>query len=191
MRSETTSLSRSARGRSVGALVAIVAACAITATAAPAASARNAMPAGIAAKAPAFAAKTNAFRFVEDIALFGHLPATSENVEVVSKLNLIHPETGQPVIQSQVADVAVHKGFAYLNSWDSATCEGGGTFVVDIRNPAQPRQVTFIPARSPSTTARAPTSCRSPRRSSQAICSPSTTRATARTCSRTAASPRT
>ncbi len=80
---------------------------------------------------------------------FGHLPAVQENIEIVSKLNLIHPQTGQPVVEAQVADVAVHKGYAYLNAWDSVTCEGGGTFVVDIRNPAAPRQVSFIPALEP------------------------------------------
>ena len=81
--------------------------------------------------------------------LFGHLPPTQQNVELVGKVNLIHPATGQPVLDGQVADVAVHKGYAYLNSWDSTTCTGGGTFVVDIRNPAAPRQVSFIPAPAP------------------------------------------
>jgi hypothetical protein len=46
----------------------------------------------------------------------------------------------------QIADVAVHKGYAYLNSWDDPNCEGGGTYIVDIRNPAEPEQVEFIPA---------------------------------------------
>ena len=46
----------------------------------------------------------------------------------------------------QIADLAVHKGYAYLNSWDDPDCRGGGTYVVDIRNPAQPQQVGFIPA---------------------------------------------
>jgi hypothetical protein len=96
------------------------------------------------------AAKT-AFDFgrVQHGPLFGHLPPAQENVELVSKLNLIHPATGQPVIAGQIADVAVHKGYAYLNSWDNATCQGGGTFVVDIRNPAAPQQVSFIPAAAP------------------------------------------
>jgi hypothetical protein len=70
-------------------------------------------------------------------------------MELVGKLNLINPSTQTPVLPGQVADVSVHKGFAYLNSWDSATCENGGTFVVDIRDPAQPKQVAFIPALAP------------------------------------------
>ena len=39
---------------------------------------------------------------------------------------------------AQIADVAVHKGYAYLNSWDDPDCRGGGTYVVDIRNPSDP-----------------------------------------------------
>ena len=43
----------------------------------------------------------------------------------------------------------MHKGYAYLNSWDSPTCSDGGTFVVDIRDPTDPEQVAFIPAQAP------------------------------------------
>ncbi len=49
----------------------------------------------------------------------------------------------------QIADLAVHKGYAYLNSWDDPNCEGGGTYVVDIRDPGNPKQVSFIPAPEP------------------------------------------
>jgi hypothetical protein len=81
--------------------------------------------------------------------LFGHLPGVQQNVELVGELNLISPSTGQPVLPGQIADVAVHKGYAYLNSWDSPTCADGGTFVVDIRDPAHPKQIAFIPALHP------------------------------------------
>ena len=50
------------------------------------------------------------------------------------------------VLPGQIADLAVHKGYAYLNSWDSPVCERGGTYVMDIRNPANPLEVGFIPA---------------------------------------------
>ena len=50
------------------------------------------------------------------------------------------------IVPGQIADLTVHKGFAYLNSWDSADCTRGGTHVVDIRNPAAPAEVGFIPA---------------------------------------------
>ena len=81
--------------------------------------------------------------------VLNHLPAVQQNMELVGELNLISPTTGQPVVPGQVADVAVHKGYAYLNSWDSPTCTDGGTFVVDIRNPASPKQIAFIPANAP------------------------------------------
>jgi len=87
-----------------------------------------------------------AFRSSQDGPMFGHLPPVQQNLELVGELNLLSPSSGQPVEPGQIADVAVHKGYAYLNSWDSPTCRDGGTFVVDIRNPAAPRQVSFIPA---------------------------------------------
>jgi hypothetical protein len=78
-----------------------------------------------------------------------HLPPVQQNMDLIGELNLISPSTGLPVKPGQVADVAVHKGYAYLNSWDSTTCQDGGTFVVDIRNPASPKQIGFIPAQAP------------------------------------------
>jgi hypothetical protein len=84
-----------------------------------------------------------------DNPLLGHLPPTQQAVELVGRLDLISPSTGLPILDGQIADVAVHKGYAYLNSWDSPTCDDGGTFVVDIRDPAHPVQVAFIPAQAP------------------------------------------
>ncbi|MGH2947940.1 MAG: Ig-like domain-containing protein [Solirubrobacteraceae bacterium] len=89
-----------------------------------------------------------------------HLPATSPNtIQRVSKLEMstppelrFDPATGDPdpsqpdVVEGQIADLAVYKGFAYLNSWNEPSCKRGGTFVVDIRNPAAPQQVDFLPA---------------------------------------------
>jgi hypothetical protein len=82
-----------------------------------------------------------------------HLPAVRENVELVSKLEMSTPaefrtpETAdQPVLPGQIADLAVYKNFAYLNSWSEPTCRRGGIFVVDISNPAAPQQVEFLPA---------------------------------------------
>ena len=46
----------------------------------------------------------------------------------------------------QIADLAVYKSYAYLNSWNEPSCKRGGTFVVDISNPAAPQQTGFIPA---------------------------------------------
>jgi hypothetical protein len=88
-----------------------------------------------------------------------HLPPTQHNVELVGELEMdtpeelkFDPETFEPdptepeVVPGQVADVAVHKGYAYLNSWDEPSCSRGGTFIVDINNPAAPEQVGFLPA---------------------------------------------
>lgn len=68
----------------------------------------------------------------------GHLPATQENVSVVSKLRL------QNAVPEKIADVGVFKGYAYLAAWGNVTCENNGVHVVDIRNPAAPQEVKFI-----------------------------------------------
>jgi Ca2+-binding RTX toxin-like protein len=81
-----------------------------------------------------------------------HLAPTQQNVELVGKMkvstpaNLRDAEHPEDVLPAQIADVAVYKEFAYLNSWDEPSCKRGGTFIADISNPAQPRQVGFIPA---------------------------------------------
>jgi hypothetical protein len=76
--------------------------------------------------------------------LEGHLPGSSSNVQRVGKLEL----TGQfgDVVPGQIADLAVYKDFAYLNSWNEETCTRGGTYVADIRNPRKPTEIAFIPA---------------------------------------------
>ncbi|MGP3965315.1 PA domain-containing protein [Nonomuraea sp. 3N208] len=71
----------------------------------------------------------------------GHLPASSEDVELVSKLALKNAEP------EKIADVGVHKGYAYLAAWGGATCKYNGVHVVDIKNPAQPKEVSFIVAK--------------------------------------------
>ena len=70
----------------------------------------------------------------------GHLPATKSGVELVSKLRLknVEPE--------KIADVGVSPdgNTAYLAAWGVATCKYNGVHVVDISNPAQPRERAFI-----------------------------------------------
>ena len=68
----------------------------------------------------------------------GHLPPTQKNVNVVSKLKL------ENLVPEKIADVGVYKGYAYLAAWGSVTCEDNGVHVVDIRNPAAPREVNFV-----------------------------------------------
>ena len=146
-------LSLGARRLRVAACVALLSACATTAIVAPGASAlsktaRDASRLGAVSDRAGHAGVKvpSSSGSLQHGTLFGHLPPVRQELELVGKLNLISPSTQKPVVPEQVGDLAVHKGYAYLNSWDSTTCEGGGTFVVDIRNPAQPQQVAFIPA---------------------------------------------
>jgi hypothetical protein len=73
------------------------------------------------------------------------LPGTAQNVELVGKLK----PTGRfgDVLPGQIADLS-HKGdYAYLNSWRTQSvnrCNRGGVFVVDISDPANPKEVGFI-----------------------------------------------
>jgi hypothetical protein len=75
----------------------------------------------------------------------GHLPPTRQELEVVGQLELTR-QFGD-IVEGQIADLSVYKGFAYLNSWDEPSCTRGGTYVADIRNPGQPAEIEFIPAR--------------------------------------------
>ena len=71
----------------------------------------------------------------------GHLAARNEAIQVVSKLKL------KNVVPEKVADVGVHKGFAYVAAWGVVTCKYNGVHVVDVRNPASPKEVGFIGAK--------------------------------------------
>ena len=68
----------------------------------------------------------------------GHLPAGSENVSVIGKLDVNPPEGG-------IADVAVKGDYAYLNAWQPY-CPNAGVIVADISDPANPRRVGFMRA---------------------------------------------
>lgn len=72
----------------------------------------------------------------------GHLPPVQKNVKLVGRLDLF---TGgeQP---GRVSDVAAWGNYAYLGAFREPNCENGGVYVIDIANPAAPRQVGFIPA---------------------------------------------
>jgi hypothetical protein len=73
----------------------------------------------------------------------GHLDASSANVDVVSRLALknVEPE--------KIADVGVSPDgdTAFLAAWGGATCKYNGVHVVDIADPAEPREVAFIPSK--------------------------------------------
>ncbi|MDQ3709319.1 MAG: hypothetical protein M3387_08490 [Actinomycetota bacterium] len=71
----------------------------------------------------------------------GHLPASStDNIDVVSKLGLKNVEPGK------IADVGVAPdgNTAFLAAWGGETCRYNGVHVVDIADPAKPRELGFI-----------------------------------------------
>lgn len=70
-----------------------------------------------------------------------HLPASNENMKLVSKLRLTDQAGG-------IADVSYHKGFAYVAAW-TPECPNGGVHIVNVRKPRNPRKVAF--AASPET----------------------------------------
>lgn len=67
----------------------------------------------------------------------GHLPATNVNTELIGKLELTN-EVGR------VADVDHLKGYAYLGAYDEPVCSTGGVWIVDVRDPANPKKVGFV-----------------------------------------------
>ena len=62
---------------------------------------------------------------------------------LVSKLELLSQGT---VTQGQFGDLAVLKGFAYVQSGANCAAGKGGFHAVDIRDPAAPAQLSFIPS---------------------------------------------
>jgi hypothetical protein len=73
-----------------------------------------------------------------------HLPATRKNVKMLSKFEPMTP-FGH-IVAGQIADVAVYKNTAYLNSWSESTCTKGGVYTVDISDPTAPTQLGFVAA---------------------------------------------
>ena len=74
----------------------------------------------------------------------GHLRPRRKNVEVVGKLE--PTKRFGDILEGQIADLAVFKNTAYLNSWLEPTCTRGGVYVVDIKDPRKPREIGFLPA---------------------------------------------
>jgi hypothetical protein len=77
----------------------------------------------------------------------GHLPASSQNVELVGSLG--PSAVFGPIVEGQIADLSVYKDYAYLNSWSEPSCSKGGIYVVDVSNPRRPVDTgVFLPALS-------------------------------------------
>ena len=70
----------------------------------------------------------------------GHLPATSENVQLVGRVDI------EGAAEGRVADVAAFGNFAYLTVRDPEGCSGAGVAIIDMSDPTRPRQVGFIDA---------------------------------------------
>lgn len=69
----------------------------------------------------------------------GHLPGSSENVELVGQLTVSDATPGR------IADVGVLGHHAYLAAFDDGTCRQAGVYVVDISDLSHPTEAGFIP----------------------------------------------
>jgi hypothetical protein len=70
----------------------------------------------------------------------GHLPGSSENVELVGQLDIEGAAAGR------VADVSAYGDYAYLTVRDPEGCSDAGVAIMDISDPTDPVQVGFIEA---------------------------------------------
>ena len=70
----------------------------------------------------------------------GHLPGSSENVELVGQVDI------EGAAEGRVADVAAYGDYAYLTVRDPEGCSGAGVAIIDISDPTNPAQVGFIDA---------------------------------------------
>jgi hypothetical protein len=75
-----------------------------------------------------------------------HLPPVQSNLDLVGELEPTN--TFGDIVPGQIADLAVFKNHAYLNSWNEPSCARGGTYVADISDPAAPTEQAFIPAKA-------------------------------------------
>ncbi|MBA2529885.1 MAG: hypothetical protein H0V19_07995, partial [Euzebyales bacterium] len=71
----------------------------------------------------------------------GHLAPVSDDVDVVSKLEL------RNVVPGKIADVGVFADHAYLAAWGGVTCKYNGVHVVDISDVENPDEIAFINAK--------------------------------------------
>ncbi|MBT2498480.1 hypothetical protein J7E25_05170 [Agromyces sp. ISL-38] len=72
----------------------------------------------------------------------GHLPASSENVDLIGKLDLFGDEE-QP---GRIADVSAYGDYAYLTAFWEPECDRGGVYIADISDPTSPEFVSLVPS---------------------------------------------
>lgn len=82
----------------------------------------------------------------------GHLPADNVNVNLIGKEGLSAPPGASASMAGRVADVAAYGNHAYLTAFRGPECVnaggsgvGGGAWIVDISDPANPVEVAFLP----------------------------------------------
>jgi hypothetical protein len=73
----------------------------------------------------------------------GHLPAVNNNINVIGRAEVSHQ--GGTSSRGRVADVSAHGDYAYLTSFRTDDCLGGGAWVVDMTDPANPVEDEFLP----------------------------------------------
>ena len=72
------------------------------------------------------------------------LPPSAAGVEIVGQLAPKGPFAGLDA--DQAGAIAVHRGHAYVASGSAGGCTRGGAFVVDLTDPAKPREAAFVAA---------------------------------------------
>ncbi|MQA62103.1 MAG: hypothetical protein GEU86_11505 [Actinophytocola sp.] len=73
----------------------------------------------------------------------GHLPAVNNNVNLIGKGEV--SQQGGTSARGRVADVSAHGDYAYLTAFRTDDCLGGGAWVMDISDPANPAEDEFLP----------------------------------------------
>ena len=73
----------------------------------------------------------------------GHLPAVNKNIKVVGRAEV--SQQGGSSSRGRVADVSAYGDYAYLTSFRTDDCLGGGAWVVDMSDPANPVEDEFLP----------------------------------------------
>ena len=73
----------------------------------------------------------------------GHLDAVNENMKVVGAATVT--QQGGTTGAGRVADVSAYGKYAYLTSFRTDDCLGGGAWVVDMSDPTNPVEDEFLP----------------------------------------------
>jgi hypothetical protein len=75
----------------------------------------------------------------------GHLPARQDNVALIGKAQVSAPAGTNGDMTGRVSDVSAYGNYAYLTAFRAADCLGGGAWIVDMTDPADPVEAGFLP----------------------------------------------